>query len=353
MLRRLLLFVFVLRAFLAAAAPLRDDENVVLFPGLGWNEGGLWNLEVRGWVFENERRPGASQLLMKFLAIDPATLTAAEKETFDRRSKLFLIDAERDKKVEISLGGKTHVASSLSDGYFAGTMLFEDSLVQKLASADGRQVLLKVHRQKTNVVASGVVQLITQEGLSVVSDIDDTIKISNVRDRKKLLRNTFLAKFEAVPGMAELYRVWATNSASFHYVSASPYQLYLPLAEFVAEGGFPAGSFHLRSFNWQNGLAQVLDGPQAYKFSMIEPLLRRFPRRGFVLVGDSGEHDPEIYGELTRKFPQQIRRIYIRDVTDENAKAERYTRAFVDISPEKWRIFTDAKTLQDDQLVPR
>ena len=59
----------------------------------------------------------------------------------------------------------------------------------------------------------------------------------------------------------------------------------------------------------------VFLGPQnQYKTGVIERILADFPRRRFLLVGDSGEQDPEIYGAIARKHPEQVERIFIRNV---------------------------------------
>jgi phosphatidate phosphatase APP1 len=101
----------------------------------------------------------------------------------------------------------------------------------------------------------------------------------------------------------------------------------------------------------------VLDlsaSPERYKPGVIEPLLRRFPKRQFVLVGDSGEKDPEIYGALARKFPAQIRRVLIRDVTGESAGSPRYEKAFARLPREVWRVFKRPREIQDAlPAVPR
>ena len=89
---------------------------------------------------------------------------------------------------------------------------------------------------------TGRVQLVEPQGRSVISDIDDTIKITGVGDPQAMLANTFLRPLRPVPGMATLYRQWADRGAVFHYVSASPWQLYAPLADFLAAEQFPAGT---------------------------------------------------------------------------------------------------------------
>ena len=181
------------------------------------------------------------------------------------------------------------------------------------------------------------------EGVSVISDIDDTIKITEVRNRTATLRNTFLREFQPVPGMADVYRSIArSNQATFHYVSASPWQLYEPLAEFVRAKSFPAGTFELKQFRWKDRSAlDLFASPEKFKPGVIEPLLKQFPKRKFILIGDSGERDPEIYGVLARKFPNQIIHIYVRDVTNEPRDSLRYRKAFRDVPDSKWQSFRD------------
>ena len=67
----------------------------------------------------------------------------------------------------------------------------------------------------------------------------------------------------------------------------------------------------------------------------------KFPQRHFVLVGDSGERDPETYGTLARKYPKQVIRILIRDVTGTTADATRYKKAFHDLPGGHWQIFRE------------
>jgi len=162
------------------------------------------------------------------------------------------------------------------------------------------------------------VVFIEQIGLSVVSDIDDTIKISNVADKKAFMKSLLVSNFEAVAGMEQLYAEWEKKyCARFHYVSGSPWQLWEPLANFLEEKGFPQGTAHLRKFkvtdkSIYSGAQQKKEMTRRKKLRHIEPLLLRFPKRKFVFVGDSGEEDPEIYSDLGRRYSNQVVAIFIR-----------------------------------------
>jgi hypothetical protein len=327
---------------------LKADEQIAFYLTIGQRVPGknLWRLEIHGCIFEPEKRSLALAALREALDLKDIEPTPAEQKVFNERARLFLVDHERGKQIFIRIGDKVFDAGkSRADGHFTGELLLSESEVQtfRTPTAGGNGVIQFAAGLPSGDARkfAGEILLLEDTGLSVISDIDDTIKITQVRDRRATLRNTFLRPFEPAPGMVELYQNLArSNRAEFHYVSASPWQLYLPLAEFVRSNGFPAGTFALKKFRWKDrSFLSLFADPEKYKPAVIEPLLKRFPNRRFVLVGDSGERDPEIYAALAKKYPQQIVRIWIRDVTDEPASAERYQKVFRGLPAERWQVF--------------
>lgn len=336
----LILFAFSVRAE-QTWTHLKSDEEIIFYPGIAQRVKGktnLWRAEIRGCVFEPERRRLMVAGFRKAVELKSDDMTTAEAEVFSQRVRLFLVDHERGKKVFIRLGtNELFVGRSGADGRFAGEVTYtgDASFTAILSAGDKREFKGRIFPMEA-------------EGVSIVSDIDDTIKITEVRDRKATLRNTFLREFEAAPGMAQFY-CSVTNEAdvSFHYISASPWQLYEPLALMIKANNFPAGTFELKEFRWKGkSFLSLFSDPEKYKPGVIEPLLKQFPKRTFALIGDSGERDPEIYGALAREFPQQIFRILIRDVTSESADAERYQKAFRDVPGEKWQIFREPSEIK-------
>ena len=147
------------------------------------------------------------------------------------------------------------------------------------------------------------------------------MKITNVAHRRELLANTFLREFAAVPGMVEAFRRLGESGTVFHYVSASPWQLVPSLCEFFTVAGLPAGSMHLKLFRLKDSTPLGrLPSRKRSKRRAIERILADFPGRRFVLVGDSGERDPEVYTAVARRHPQQVQSVLIRQV---EAKAPR------------------------------
>jgi phosphatidate phosphatase APP1 len=321
---------------------LHRDEEIVFFPSLAHRVrgGGGWECEIRGCVYEPEKRSLIVGLLRETLELKHVAMTDQEAATFAERARLFMVDNQRGRTIIVRLGEREHaLGKSRSDGQFSGVIRLPEAELGTTAITTAQiQAVLPAGDPRRFL---SQINLVERSGITVVSDIDDTIKATQVRDRKVLLRRTFLEPFKPVPGMAEVYRAWADKSgAQFCYVSASPWQLLLPLSEFVKSNGFPGGAFHLRKFRWKDqSFLSLFQNPEQYKPATIEPLLKQFPRRQFILVGDAGERDPEIYAGLARRYPKQIARILIRDATGEPAGSERYQTAFRGLPPGLWQVF--------------
>jgi phosphatidate phosphatase APP1 len=187
---------------------------------------------------------------------------------------------------------------------------------------------------------------VSPAGVSVISDIDDTIKISEVLDKKKLMRNTFMKEYEAAPGMADAYKRLAAEKVAFHYLSSSPWQLYPALVSFMDGAGYPKGSFHMRDFRMKDETVfNVMKSSLETKPPGIRKLFDDFPKRQFILIGDSGEKDPEIYGTIAREYPGRVKHIYIRKVTPEGQDDARYKTAFDGIDA-PFTLFEDASVIK-------
>lgn len=336
-----------------SAAELKRDESVLIFPTFANRVAAseVWESTLHVWVGELEPR-GLSLATLRTALGFATELKADETAVFNERARWFLADNERGKEVAVKFGEETvNVGPTDANGHaYLATRLEATWLGSPAGNTPGALTLtLAAASPGPGQVLAGELFLIEPTGLSVISDIDDTIKITEVRDREAMLRNTFLRSFRPAPGMASLYERWRTNDhAQFHYVSASPWQLYPALAEFRRTNGFPAGTFHLKTLRVKDeSFLDLFQSPVEYKLGVIEPLLAKFPQRRFILVGDSGEADPEVYGEVARRHPGQIERILIRDVTNEDEKAERYRAAFRDVPSERWRVFKAPEELNN------
>lgn len=327
---------------LLAASPVRADETVVLFPTAARfdAEQDAWIGEIHGWIYEPEEDSDWRGEVVESLE-EAAKLDAIEwdRELLRARVMPFLADNERGKQLDVRIGDQiVHCDESGPNGHFFGTFALPRAAVGRDVARLTTSVELAADDERR---FTGMVHLVPAEGVSVVSDIDDTIKISHVTDKVELLRNTFARPFAPVPGMAECYRGMADRGVAFHYVSASPWQLYAPLEAFRVQEQFPAGTFDMKSFRaWDDTWQNLLADSGRIKTPAIEKLLRDYPGRQFLLIGDSGEADPEIYGAIAREYPDQVLGIAIRSVREgESLDDERFTSAFKDVPAEKVLLF--------------
>jgi phosphatidate phosphatase APP1 len=276
--------------------------------------------------------------------------TPEENTLSKEKMGAFFVDNKGDKQIAVRVGNKEFVFDpSTPNGHFAGWLHLPATEVASLRTGNFITFTAITPANESRHF-EGKIQLIESTGISVVSDIDDTIKISEVRDKGAFLANTFIYPFRPVPGMTNLYSAWAKpGNVVFHYVSGSPWQLYLPLTELLSNSSFPPGSFHLRLFRWKDSsFFEFFKSVRPHKIDTISSLIECCLGRHFILVGDSGEQDPEIYAILARKYPQQIVRILIRNVTQEDAEAKRYQETFKDLPKSLWTVFSDPTKVETD-----
>jgi phosphatidate phosphatase APP1 len=349
-LAQILALLLVATAARAQTSNIKTDQTIAFFPGVGRHtaDGKAWELQIRGCVYEFENRPVELTVFRAALGLEHVKMNADELATFKDRARLFLVDNKGGRKVVVQLGGKDYpMEKSSPNGHFTGTIRLTDNEVARLRtnSNDGR-IQVQATRHDGHIFA-GVVDLLDDSGITVISDIDDTIKITEVLRRNEMLRHTFLEPFQPVPGMAAAYQSWArTPGTRFDYVSASPWQLYLPLSIFIHSNGFPEGTFELKLFRLKDtSFLSLFESPETYKLQVIEPLLKAFPNQRFVFVGDSGERDPEAYSALARKYPRQVTHIFIRNVTNQGPDSPRFRTDFQGLPATLWQVFKDPAEL--------
>jgi hypothetical protein len=143
------------------------------------------------------------------------------------------------------INGIEHLLQPSDDsGFIDENLEFPDKDIQSLCTAEHAECPdrkfdyeIQVHDTKNtdtkedDVVNSRsfkcTVYVLASHGVSIISDIDDTVKISNVLSKRLLLKHTFYSYFKPVEGMSDLYQQWRDQNCQFHYVSASPWQLYV------------------------------------------------------------------------------------------------------------------------------
>lgn len=334
---------------------LTPGQTVVLYPTFGHlvEDGRAWRIAVQGTVFEAGQVGFRKRLLLRLLRrVMQARPEDLDTEIFQQRIQGFIAATEKGRRISVRVGPRSQILRKASNrsGYFSGAIRIAiDELHTVSGGPHSCWVNLEtVDPHQHNGHRHAQVQLLKDEGISVISDIDDTIKHSEVTCRQSLLANTFLNEFRSIDGMAELYRSWADRGIDFHYVSSSPWQLFQPLHDHCLTAGFPPGSFHLRSFRLRDHMIRrLLRIRRRGKAAVVRAIVNLFPLRRFVLIGDSGEKDPEIYGDVARRFPERVIAIFIRNLASHPLDAGRAEKVLRGIPSDKLHVFEHADQLLD------
>ena len=144
----------------------------------------------------------------------------------------------------------------------------------------------------------------------IVSDVDDTVKITDVLDRDDLVKNAFRELVFA--GMPELYRQLLGPDSSaerLRFISGSP-GIFLShkVNEILKDSDFPPYELTLR------GLTEIFSSIQDYKTKHMQELYGASPDK-FILIGDDTESDPKVYAMFSAAKPDQVLAIYIHRIT--------------------------------------
>jgi uncharacterized protein DUF2183 len=317
---------------------------------------GTWVIPIRGSVYERSWLNRIEPSLVEWLYSHKYIKSKADEARLESRLTLFLEDHPSGIALEVMVGETPKTLPTAQGGLVAGDLILTSEEVNNLQSKappDAGWLTFRVRNSKRDhreFLCEA--EVLSNRGLSIVSDIDDTIKITDVNNTKLMLENTFLLPFRSVPGMAELYAAWKTEKgASFHYLSLGPVQLYDPLAELFVADGFPKGTMDLPMIKWGNsklkGFMSLMDGTPEFKEAQLRNLIDALPERDYVLIGDSSQHDPEAYADTARRYPKQIKKILIRDVTCQGPDAPRYRETFQGLPRDLWQIFTEPAEIRN------
>jgi hypothetical protein len=307
----------------------RDEEVAYYGPYLHWDGSAGLVLVLRGRFFEGELNSVRRRLaieravqpaLLRYIGKKPADLDAAGRSRMFDRLMPFLADGESNETLRMRVAGKAGsgvitLPETDSGGHFAfGTSTAGDAKLVDLVG-DGSHVQVEAILPASDDRQFSVRLRVPPRDLKllVISDVDDTVRIAEVLDRPRMIERVFLRPYESVPGMSNLYRELAARGAEFHFVSGSPWQVAGLIELLLAEDRFPPAVLHCRQLSWDFWNSDPLHTKE-FKVATINLLLKQFPTCKVLMIGDDGEHDPEVYTEIGRAHPERVAGVWIRRV---------------------------------------
>ncbi|PHN08499.1 App1 family protein [Flavilitoribacter nigricans] len=230
-----------------------------------------------------------------------------------------------DIRVNICLLGQEAIVTTDENGLFEKVFEFTEPIAANGWQTVQYQVLDRIDPEQELMRAEGEVYIHSgQAEFGIISDVDDTILVSHATKTLKKLRLILTKNARTrLPfvGVSTFYKALQAGSDGrqknpIFYVSSSAWNLYDFLVDFCRVRGIPKGPFLLKDLKTR--LLQLYSsggGSHDHKFEKISSLLQLYPQMRFLLIGDNGQHDPELYARAVREFPGRILAIYIRDVS--------------------------------------
>ena len=296
----------------AARGSRREDpERITVEPYLA--HGSTELVIARGRVFEDG-------------SIAPATEVEPVVDRLRRTVRRFVTDELAGIELEASLGDATGWAATDHEGYYAIELVEPDLPTDRLLHS--MEVSVVGHDDAAVTIGPARAHIPTSDARRIViSDIDDTVLATDATRTLRMLATTLVGSAmtrRSFPGTTQLYEGFARGAGgednAFVYVSSSPWNLHGFLEAFLRHTGLPVGPLFLRDFGVDED--KFITGTHDdHKQRTIESLLALHDLP-VVLIGDTGQHDPEIYRTLALSMPSRIDGIFLRHVADDSRAAE-------------------------------
>ncbi len=218
--------------------------------------------------------------------------------------------------VQITFQNQNHQVTTDEDGVFE---LLVDASRKQFGTKELAlfQILEPSEIQECIQVEREVIRY--HKPVGIISDIDDTVLISHSTMIGKKLwlsvsKNAYTRR--PFPGVSHFYQKLSENGENpVFYVSSSDWSLFDLIKDFLMYRDIPIGPILLKDRHinikniWKSG-----GGDHSHKFDKICFLMDFFPEMKFYLIGDSGQHDPEIYADVIRRYPHRVISVFIRIV---------------------------------------
>lgn len=211
--------------------------------------------------------------------------------------------------------------------------------------------------QTLNMYAGGVdndgnstAYLVPPEGITVLSDIDDILRITKIYKPSEGLLNTFARPFTPWMNMPEIFANWSSSIRDFHfhYLTTTPEQVTRTYMDFIYKT-YPLGSFDTRPLNFSDISATL-----SIRRFLLDKIFQTFPRRQFILIADTSNSDVmKAYPALYKDYPGQVLCIFLRNTsaTDSDNKFPYNTEGFQDIPQDNYMFFKVPDDLSNLDIV--
>ncbi|KQO82716.1 MULTISPECIES: App1 family protein [unclassified Frigoribacterium] len=256
--------------------------------------------------------PGWARVLSRVLLTPAGTLEGIDRANVRGWRSFTSVPVEKA-RVDVVLGGRTHhlttdrggvldvrVEVDLEPGWHIATVSCEGSLP----------------------VDAPVYVIDPDVRFGIVSDIDDTVMVTSLPRPFLAAWNTFVLNEHArrpVPGMSVLYERLQRSAGGCPviYLSTGAWNVAPTLSRFLSRNLYPSGPLLLT--DWGPTHDRFFRSGREHKRASLERLAAEFPHMRWLLVGDDGQHDEELYGSFLHEHPDSVAAVAIRQLSPSEA----------------------------------
>ncbi len=261
--------------------------------------------------------------VMRDRGVGFSTLEDTKWQNFGKMYKRFMTWEIPFVRVQATFNGFSLITQTDEEGYFKFNISSGDEYLAEPPELEIRLTLIDSILKIQNKVEALNKVLIVSGGTAygIISDIDDTIVPTGATRFLEMIKTTFFKNAHSripFPGVAAFYHALAkgisgNDNNPLFYVSSSPWNLYDFLNEFMDIHGIPRGPLMLRDIGLSRDYFIAVDHTD-HKLMQVERIFKVISDIPFILIGDSGQHDAEIYLQVIKDFPGRVKMVYIRDV---------------------------------------
>ena len=295
----------------AAALNIQDPLRILPYRGYGTPE----KVYIKGRVLEKD-------------GIEPLDKDASLWKNAVNMYRRFESDEIEMAKLRASLKDCERDITANEEGFFEVELTPSSPIKgNKLWQNVALTLLDPPPRKQSSVTALGNVMIVRDSAqFGVISDIDDTVVYTAADKPSKMIGIAYLGNEHsrrAFAGVTPFYQALQAGQKSegnpIFYVSSSPWNMYDLFAKFMDLTDIPLGPILLRDIELSPENLLSFNHSD-HKREQIDPLLKRFSNLSFILIGDIGQKDVEIYSQIVEDNPGRIKAIYIRDVLPKDRK---------------------------------
>lgn len=341
-----------------------QPTQVLNIPGYGNWTGSQWNLRVHGNVFKqpNISNSTIDELANVFLIDTSVSKLDQQGQDMARNltRQIFIVQQD-DVNVTVNIlpspqfggdgesegGGGTNAGNinqtttlpypTTEEGDFDTFIPLDTN--SGLAAGNGqiRPQRVNVYAQGTNT-GNATSYLVSDQGLTVISDIDDILRVTKIYDPKEGLLNSFARPFVPWMNMPSIYRNWSQSipTMHFHYLTTTPEQITRTYMDFIYKT-YPGGSFDTRPLNFSD-----LSATLSIRKFLLDKIFLTYPNRKFILVADTSNSDVmRDYPEMAKQYPGQVQCIFLRNTsaTDSSDHFPYNTEGFQNLNQQMYMFF--------------